>query len=316
MACVGLTGARAQSVERPPAQVRSAHHAATRATPHRAEKSHAEQPHTPRAHVYLLRGLFNVFSLGMDTLGEELSKRGVQTSVSNYADWCALAEQAAARYKAGTENPIILIGHSLGADAVMDMAAALGRRDVPVALVIPFDGTKTLYAPANVARVVNLTQRNYAYARRGAGFHGSLANVDVSFDANIDHINIDKAARTHNRAISEVMAVVGHPSAPPKGEGAPVAAKPTSAEPTSSTSMPDEGAKASPSPATAAPTIVAPEAAPAARPSPAPVSPRSEAAPPSAQDTSTGSVSVVPAPTPQPAPVARPAKPAAHSIEN
>ena len=112
-----------------------------------------------------------------------------------------------------------------------------------------------------MARVVDLTQRNYAYARGGAGFHGSLANVDVSFDANIDHINIDKAARTHNRAISEVMAVVGHPSAPPKSEGAPVAAKPTSAEPTSSTSMPDEGAKASPSPATAAPTIAAPEAA-------------------------------------------------------
>jgi hypothetical protein len=316
LVCVGLSAARAQSVGSPPAQARPAHHAATPQS--HAQEPHAEQPHGPRAHVYLLRGLFNVFSLGMDTLAEELSKHGVQTSVHNYADWSALAEQAASRYKAGTENPIILIGHSLGADAVMDMAAALGRRDVPVALVIPFDGTKTLYAPANVARVVNLTQRNYAYARGGAGFHGSLANVDVSFDANIDHINIDKAARTHSRAISEVMAVVGHPSAPPKG---PTEAKPASsepaAEPTSSATMPaEEGAKPSPPPASAAPTIAAPEAAPAARPSPAPISPRSESAPPSGQDTSTGSVSVVPAPTPQPAPVAKPAKPAAHSIEN
>ena len=228
--CMGLTGARAQSVERPPAQVRAAHHPQHTAVPQSHEQqAHANEPHTPRAHVYLLRGLFNVFSLGMDTLAEELNKRGVQTSVNNYADWSALAEQAASRYKAGTENPIILIGHSLGADAVMDMAAALGRRDVPVALVIPFDGTKTLYAPANVARVVNLTQRSYAYARPGAGFHGSLANVDVSFDKEIDHINIDKAARTHARAISEVMAVVGHQSPPPKGQQAPEETKPAGA---------------------------------------------------------------------------------------
>ena len=31
----------------------------------------------PRAHVYLLRGLLNVFSLGMDSLAEELKGRGV-----------------------------------------------------------------------------------------------------------------------------------------------------------------------------------------------------------------------------------------------
>ena len=36
----------------------------------------AAQPQS-RAHVYLLRGLFNVFSLGMDSLTEELKWRGV-----------------------------------------------------------------------------------------------------------------------------------------------------------------------------------------------------------------------------------------------
>ncbi len=230
-----LLGARQASAQQP------------RPHPPHMQKPHvpsarADQPHTPHAHVYLLRGLFNVFSLGMDTLAAELNKRGVETSVDNYADWQSLADRAAARYKAGTENPIILIGHSLGADAVMDMAAYLGRRDVPVALVIPFDGTKTLVAPGNVGRVVNLTQRSYAYARPGAGFHGSLANVDVSFDQNIDHINIDKAARTHARAISEVLAVVGHPVAAPKeapkDQQAPSAEKIAPAEDANTGSVP------------------------------------------------------------------------------
>ena len=72
-----------------------------------------------RAHVYLLRGLMNIFSLGMDTLSEELNRRGVYATVHGYGDYQALADDAAVKYKAGKEGPIIIIGHSLGADAAM-----------------------------------------------------------------------------------------------------------------------------------------------------------------------------------------------------
>jgi len=176
----------------------------------------AAQPQ-PRAHVYLLRGLFNVFSLGMDSLTEELKRRGVDATAHGYGEWQTLADKAAANYKAGKEAPIILIGHSLGADAVMEMAAYLGRKGVPVAMVVPFDGTKSFAASDNVGRVLNLTQRDYAYMRGGPGFHGTLANVDVSSDTSIDHINIDKSPRLHARVVAEVLAVVGnHRSAPAK----------------------------------------------------------------------------------------------------
>ena len=169
-----------------------------------------------RAHVYLLRGLMNIFSLGMDTLAEQLNRRGVYATVHGYGEWQALADRAAADYKAGKEGPIILIGHSLGADAVMEMAAYLGRKGIPVALVVPFDGTQSFAASDNVARVLNLTQRDYAYMRRGPGFHGTLANIDVSSDPSIDHINIDKSPRLHARVVSEVLAVVGsHRAATP-----------------------------------------------------------------------------------------------------
>src|SRR6516162_1840509 len=171
-----------------------------------------------RAHVYVLRGLFNVFSLGMDLLADELKRRGVDATVHGYADWQTLADRAAADYKAGKEAPIILIGHSLGADAVMEMAAYLGRKGVPVALVVPFDGTKSFAASDNVARVLNLTHSGtYFSIRGGPGFHGTLATVDVSSDPTIDHINIDKSPRLHERVIAEVLAVVGnHKSAPVK----------------------------------------------------------------------------------------------------
>jgi hypothetical protein len=205
------------------------------------------------AHVYLLRGLMNIFSLGMDTLSEELNHRGVYATVHNHTEWVELADAAAARYKAGTEGPIILIGHSLGADAVMEMAAYLGKKGVPVALVVPFDGTQSFGAAPNVARVINLTQRDYAFMHAGPGFHGSLVNVDVRNDPSIDHLNIDKSPRLHARVISEVLAVAGGGGgggrhAPAAGGPQPASVKPPAGE--------EGGAKASPggTPAPAAPT--------------------------------------------------------------
>lgn len=170
-----------------------------------------------RAHVYLLRGLMNIFSLGMDTLADKLQRHGVYATVHNHSEWQSLANQAAAAYRAGTEGPIILIGHSLGADAVMEMAAYLGTKGIPVALVVPFDGTEFYTASSNVGRVFNLTHAGYGYIGRGAGFHGSIANVDVTSDKSVDHLNIDKSARLHARVISEVLAVIGsgHRSAQP-----------------------------------------------------------------------------------------------------
>jgi Thioesterase domain len=169
-----------------------------------------------RAHVYLFRGLADVFSTGMDTLTDELNRRGIYATSHSHTDWRALADNAAAAYKAGKEGPIILIGHSLGADAVMEMADYLGDKGVPVALVMPFDGTQSFPASANISRVVNFTQRDYAYMRKGPGFRGTLVNVDVSSDPDIGHLNIDKSPRLHARAISEALAVAsGHMGPPP-----------------------------------------------------------------------------------------------------
>jgi hypothetical protein len=176
-----------------------------------------------RAHVYLFRGLADIFSTGMDVLTDELNRRGVYATSHSHTDWKPLADQAAANYKAGREGPIILIGHSLGADAVMEMADYLGDKGVPVALVMPFDGTQSFPASANISRVVNFTQRDYAYMRKGPGFRGTLVNVDVSSDPEIGHLNIDKSPRLHARAIAEVLAVAaGH-------MGLPVAEKPNAA---------------------------------------------------------------------------------------
>ena len=178
-----------------------------------------------RTHVYLLRGLMNIFSLGMDDLASKLNARGVYSTVHNHAEWQSLSDEIAAKYKKGNRSPVILIGHSLGADAVMFMGEYLDKQGVPVALIVPFDGTASYAATKNVARVFNLTQRTYARMTRGPGFHGELINMDVT-GPSIDHVNIDKSARLHSLVIARVLALAGR-----GGGGAP---KPSASEASSS----------------------------------------------------------------------------------
>ncbi len=187
-----------------------------------------------RPHVYLMRGLLNIFSLGMDQLAAQIARHGIEASVYNHTFAEAIVGEIVQKYRAGDHGPYILVGHSLGADAVMTMAQQLNAQGVPVALVIPFDGTGSFLAPRNVACIVNLTQRKYAYVRPGAGFHGTLSNVDVSNDASIDHFTIDKSPRLQAIALNDVLQAAHLESCRP-GVTGPVEARsketPTAAAP-------------------------------------------------------------------------------------
>jgi hypothetical protein len=88
---------------------------------------------------------------------------------------------------------------------------------VPVALVVPFDGTGSYTTPSNVACVLNFTQRAYAYMQAGAGFHGKLSNVDVSSDTSIDHVTIDKSPRLQTLALTAILQAAHGQSCRPAG---------------------------------------------------------------------------------------------------
>jgi hypothetical protein len=174
-------------------------------------------------HVYLMRGLLNIFSLGMDQMAVQLARQGIDASVYNHSVAEGVVGEIAAKYRGGDHGPYILVGHSLGADAVMTMAQELDTRGIPVALVVPFDGTGSYLAPRNVACVLNLTQRQYAYMRPGAGFHGNLRNVDVSSDASIDHFTIDKSPRLQAVALNSILQAAHAESCRPGPNGPTVA---------------------------------------------------------------------------------------------
>lgn len=178
-----------------------------RATAKEAGKIGASRPYQ----VYLLKGLADIFSSGMDFLQAKLAARGIVGEVHSHSEVEALAQSAIAKWRGGAHGPIIIIGHSLGADAAISMAQRLGSAQVPVALLVTFSPVDSAPALANVGRAVNYFQSNSLWHGRiiqGAGFHGMLENVDLARAPEITHFNIEKSEQLHAATVAKVLAIV------------------------------------------------------------------------------------------------------------
>jgi pimeloyl-ACP methyl ester carboxylesterase len=156
------------------------------------------------AKIYLMRGLFGIFSLGMDSLAAKLSAQGYSPTLLSWTDASIVVDQITAARRSGDNSPIILIGHSLGSNAVAGIATLLGEQNIPVDLVVTFDVTEPTRASANVRQFINFFQYN-GFGRpvsAGPGFRGELQNIDLSSDPSLTHGNIDEAA-TLQAAVTE-----------------------------------------------------------------------------------------------------------------
>jgi hypothetical protein len=162
--------------------------------------------------VYILRGWLNVFSRGMDSLSVKLQSQGVPSVIANHRSWQGLADQLIETYPNDKNaEPIIIIGHSLGAGAALVMANYVGLKGVPVRLVISFDpvgGVEPVLG--TVGEVINYYKpRSSGQPIKGTKhFHGTLENIDLSTRANIDHLNIDKIEVLHEEVIAKVLTVL------------------------------------------------------------------------------------------------------------
>jgi pimeloyl-ACP methyl ester carboxylesterase len=110
------------------------------------------------SHLYVLLGLGNN-SPGLSEFGSRMGQRGIQTTVRNYGDWQALAQEAIQQYKSGRLRSIMIVGHSLGGSAAVEMAAELGRAGIPVQLVVTLDPVGGSEVSPNVRRSVNFRPR-------------------------------------------------------------------------------------------------------------------------------------------------------------
>ena len=166
-------------------------------------------------HVYLLRGVLNIFSLGLDTIGSRLQAQGIPVTVANFVSWSSLADEAATAYKAGRIKTIILVGHSSGATALPDMIAKLNQLGVPVKLAIGLDSVFKTKLSTGAERYINIYIGDGPGepVRAAQGLRGKLDNVDVR-GTGVGHISIDKNEAIQRRVIAEIDAAIMRSRAP------------------------------------------------------------------------------------------------------
>lgn len=178
----------------------------------------------PRAgNVYLLRGWIGVFSTGVDDLAQKLNEQGVRAHVYQEGQTGSLARTIAERYRnAPNPEPLVLIGHSYGADNVVRAARMLEEAGVTVDLMVTLDATTPPRVPGNVKLTYNYFQpqaTDFIPLFRGIplkldeGATGKLVNVNLREDGRdlltpgTNHINIDKNDKVHEAVIRNVLEV-------------------------------------------------------------------------------------------------------------
>jgi hypothetical protein len=178
----------------------------------------------PGTHVYLLRGVLNIFSLGLDTIAAKLQAQGINVTVANYLSWSSLADEAAAEYRSGRTRNIILVGHSSGATILPNMVARLDQLGAPVKLAIGLDSVFRTSLAGRVGRYINfyVANGNGEPVARTKQLHGELENVDVG-RLGVAHLTIDKSEIMQQKVISAIDAVAfSRPSTLPQTQASAI----------------------------------------------------------------------------------------------
>lgn len=180
----------------------------------------------PRGRAYLFRGVAGlIYSRGIDTLAARIRRTGIPASVGTYLLWRPTLDEAIRDYRRDPQ-PIILIGHSMGGDCVLDFAEMLNQAGIPVSLLVTYDPTRIAddVAP-NVERYINIYQSSNFMGGgnvvQGTRFHGDYASYNLKDHAEIVHINIEKADRIQEQLVAKVAQLAQTP-ADAQGEAVPI----------------------------------------------------------------------------------------------
>jgi pimeloyl-ACP methyl ester carboxylesterase len=173
--------------------------------------------------VYLIRGWIGIWSYGVDHIGQKINAAGVRASVFQEDQWQAVTDTIIKEYaNTPAHEPLILIGHSYGADDVIRMAKRLGENSIPVDLVITLDPVVPPKVPSSIKLCYNIYQPSLLDSLpffRGIALETetpaakNLQNVNIRaerrdlLESDTDHFNIEKNGKIHSEIVKKVLEV-------------------------------------------------------------------------------------------------------------
>ena len=169
----------------------------------------AERP----GEIVFLRGLANIFSLGLDSLSDELKKFGVYSYVHNHKAWQEIGNQIIAKNRRGELTyPVVIIGHSLGAGASPKLATMLGRQGIAVQYMVMLDAVEPLPVTNFVEEAVNYylpKKKGQNVIKPSRDYAGQYENINVRERLKgIDHFNIDENEALRGQITGKIFDLV------------------------------------------------------------------------------------------------------------
>jgi hypothetical protein len=159
--------------------------------------------------VILLRGWFGVFSTGLDSIADKLKAQGIEVEVAGHLYWSTAITEILRERSAGQTRLVVLVGHSQGANNVINIARALQSHGVTVDLLVTISPFLQNSIPANVVKAINYYQApgwgQPVAADRG--FRGKIENVNLAGDLTVTHITIDKNPKIQAEILHEIVAL-------------------------------------------------------------------------------------------------------------
>ncbi len=157
--------------------------------------------------VYLIRGFAGVFSRGLDQMGASLNAKGIKAKVIGNLGWELAASTIIRNQRTYGTAPVVLIGHSWGANAILRIAKSLQKRNIKVDYFVTFEANVDLPVPSNVKRAVNYYLSNSLLGlklKQEPGSKGSFENIDLISIPGIGHFSIEKQAEIQKTVVENV----------------------------------------------------------------------------------------------------------------
>lgn len=169
-----------------------------------------------KGEVYTMRGgLGGLFSKGMNRLEDNLGNDyQIYASSTIWYKSAALSHFIIEDYKSKKiHGPIILVGHSLGANDQIKVARRLDRANIPVALLMTVDAISPRTVPPNVKHAVNIYLPSHVPVFSGYPLkvmdpkrtHLDNINVKTIKHVEVNHFNIESSKLVQDIMIDQVL---------------------------------------------------------------------------------------------------------------
>jgi pimeloyl-ACP methyl ester carboxylesterase len=181
------------------------------------------QPFSDRplaGNAYLLRGFLGIWSTGIDNLGKRIEESGIRAHVYQEDQWRELCAAIVRKYKDVPDpEPLVLIGHSYGADDTLKIAKELQQHRINVDLIVTLDPVSPPSVPTNVRLCYNIYQSNLLDGLpffRGVPLEPAspaarnLVNLNLRtkgrhlLESDTDHFNIEKNPKIHREVVARL----------------------------------------------------------------------------------------------------------------